>query len=144
LPIAGSTQSVQLACGSLPSNMSCSFAPSSVTLDGTNPGTISLTVNTGPSNSTATYNHHALWGSASTLAIGLLLLPFARRKRLKSVSGFLMLIALVTAGVGCGSNSSTALPPSKNVEAGTYTVSLTATGGTGSLAKSIPLVITVK
>ncbi|WP_041855675.1 protease pro-enzyme activation domain-containing protein [Candidatus Korobacter versatilis] len=142
LPIGGSTQTVQLSCGSLPSNMSCTFAPSSVTLDGTNVGTTTLTIITGPSSTAA--NHGAWWATASTIALGLLFVPFTRRKRMKSLLGFTALMAVMVAGIGCGSNSSTALPPSKNVTAGTYTVSLTASGGTGSAAKTIPLVVTVK
>ncbi|HZT68609.1 MAG TPA: SBBP repeat-containing protein [Terriglobia bacterium] len=46
----GFNQEVLLSCSNLPQQTSCSFSPSSLTLDGTNPGTSTLTIKTtGPS-----------------------------------------------------------------------------------------------
>jgi len=51
-PINGYNQEVLLSCTNLPQLTSCSFSPSSLTLDGTNPGTSTLTIKTtGPSSS---------------------------------------------------------------------------------------------
>jgi len=139
LPIGGSTQTVQFSCGTLPANLSCSFSPTSVTLDGIHPGSMSVTISTGTARAGST-NKPLLWGAASTVAFGFLLLPFGRRKQIKTTAGLVVLLALTVAGVGCGSSST----PSKNAAAGTYVVNLTANGGTGSAAKSIPLVVTVQ
>lgn len=137
IPLGGSTQTVQFSCGTLPTNMSCTLNPTSVTLDGINPGSVSVTINTGKATASST-NKPFLWGGASTIAFGFLLLPFGRRKQLKAL-GLVVLLAVTIAGVGCGSSSSS----SKNVARGTYVVNLMANSGTGSAAESIPLVVTV-
>jgi hypothetical protein len=139
LPIGGSTQTVQFSCGTLPANLTCTFSPTSVTLDGIHPGSMSVTISTGTAKASSTTKPW-LWGAASTVAFGFLLVPFRRRKQIRATAGTVVLLVIAIAGVGCGSSST----PSKNASAGTYVVNLTANGGTGSAAKSIPLVVTVQ
>jgi putative copper export protein len=79
-----------------------------------------------------------LWGAAPTLAFAGILLPFVRRKRLKTVLGVAALLVLALAGVGCGSSSN-----SKVVHQGVYALNLTASAGTGSTAKTVSLVVTI-
>jgi hypothetical protein len=100
---------------------------------------MSVTISTGTAKASSTTKPW-LWGAASTVAFGFLLLPFGRRKQIRATAGLVVLLFVTIAGVGCGSSSA----PSKNAAAGTYVVNLTANGGTGSAAKSIPLVVTVQ
>ena len=124
--------------------MTCSFAPASVKLDGTNLGTITVTIATGPSHSASMSGRSQWWGTASTVALGLLLLPFFPRKRIKALLGLTASIALLIAAIACGSDSKPAPASPTTVAAGTYVVNLTASGGSGSTTKSIPLVVTVQ
>ena len=145
IPLGGSTQTVSFACGTLPANITCSFSPTSVTLDGINPGTVTVTVNTG-STSTTSGNSDYLWGGASALAFGLFLLPIGHRKRIQGLLGLVAIVVITMVGIGCGGSSSTKTPVTlPGIAApGTYILNINATGGTGTTAKSIPLVVTVK
>jgi hypothetical protein len=141
IPLGGSKQTVTYTCGTLPGNLTCSFSPASVTLDGTNPGSVTVTV----SASTATASsgkRRSLWGAASTLAVGWFLVPFSRRKRWKPLLGLCMLLALTLAGVGCA-GTSTVPTPKPAVTPSTYVINITANGGAGTTAKTTPLVVTV-
>jgi len=137
LPIGGSTQTLQFTCGGAPAGVGCAFSPASVTLDGTNPASVKITV------STISSAHHTASGRATlalagSLALGIILLPLGRRRR-RSVM-FMCLIGIVTLtiyGAGCGSSSKPVTPTST-----TYVLNVTATGN-GSAAKTTPLVVTV-
>src|SRR2546428_8349987 len=52
-PIAGFNQTVSLSCSGAPVGAACSPSPASVTLDGTNPGTVNFTVTTTARTATA-------------------------------------------------------------------------------------------
>jgi hypothetical protein len=138
IPIGGSTQTVQLSCGVLPMDFSCNFSPASVTLDGVNPGTVKLTVKTSLAIANAGTGMRVL-GAASTLAFAGLLLPFGGWKRRKSVWGLLTILVIAFCAAGCGGGSSN----SNVAHQGVYVLNVTASAGTGSAAKAIPLVITV-
>jgi hypothetical protein len=138
IPLGGSTQTVQLSCGSLPVDISCSFTPTSVTLDGANPATVKVTVRTALTSASAATGMRML-GAASTLAFAGLLLPFGSRRRRKSMLGLLTILVIAFCGVGCGGGSSN----SNVAHQGVYVVNVTASAGTGSVAKAIPLVVTV-
>jgi hypothetical protein len=137
VPLGGFSQAVQLACANLPAGLGCSFAKSSVTLDGVNPTADALTITSSKLAASVTRTNR--WGGAlATVALAGLLLPFGMRRRLKRAFTVLCLLGVVLYGVGCGSNSN-------NVKTATYTINVTATVGTGSGAavKSIPLTVTV-
>lgn len=139
IPLGGSTQTVQVSCGNLPVGITCSIAPASVTLDGLNPGSVKVTVNAHPATASNAIKGR-LWGATSTLAFAGLLLPFIRRKHLKTLlaASAILVIGLYAAGCGGSSGSS-----SNTTAAGTYVVNVTASGGAGSSAKVVPIVVTV-
>ena len=103
IPLGSSTQTVQLSCGTLPADVACSFAPSSVTLDGINAGAAKVTVTTRQVAANAAPQNN-IGGAVSTLAFAGILLPFVRRKRLKAVLGVAALLVVALVGVGCGSS----------------------------------------
>jgi hypothetical protein len=137
IPLGGSTQTVQLSCGTLPADITCSFSPTSVTLDGVTAASVKVTVNSSPTTARAEIKRR-LWGAASTLVFAGILLPFVRRKRLKTVLGVAVLLVVALAGVGCGSSSN-----SKVVQQDVCALNLTASAGTGSAVKTVSLVVTI-
>ena len=137
IPLGGSTQTVIMSCGTLPADINCSFSPSSVTLDGVTAASVKVTVNSSPTAARAEIKRR-LWGAAQTLAFAGILLPFVRRKRLKTVLGVAALLVVALAGVGCGSSSN-----SKVVHQGIYALNLNASAGPGSTAKTVSLVVTI-
>ena len=128
---------MQLSCGILPTGIGCSFSPASVTLDGVSASSVKVTVNTSATAARAEIKSR-IWGTASTVVFAGILLPFVRRRRLKTVLGVTALLVVALVGVGCGSsgNSSTA-------HQGVYVLNVTAPGGIGSAAKTVPLVVTI-
>ncbi len=77
-------------------------------------------------------------GRCFYLAFAGILLPFVRRKRLKTLLGMAALLVVALVGVGCGSSGN-----SNVVHQGVYVLNVTASGGAGSAAKTVPLVVTV-
>jgi subtilase family serine protease len=144
IPLGGSTQTVSFSCGNLPVNITCAFAPASVTLDGVNAGSVKVTVNSGVVTAGALANPK-IWDVASTMAFVGLLLPFVRRRQLKRILGSLaILTTLSLCAVGCGSSNSTPTTPKRATpKTATYVVNLTASAGAGSAAKTLPLVVIV-
>jgi hypothetical protein len=140
LPLGGSTQTVSFTCGSLPVNLTCAFAPATITLNGTNPGTVKVTVNASTVAASAVAKSR-IWGAVSTIAFAGLLLPLVRRKKLKGLLGMAAILVLALGVVGCGGGSTT--PPARTPLTATYVVNLSASAGTGSPVKTVPLVITV-
>jgi hypothetical protein len=138
IPLGGFSQAMQFSCGTLPANVSCSFSASSVTPDGVNPSTVTLTVHTSGAVASRAGNN-ALWAVSSTAVLGgMLLLPFGRKRRIKGTLVVLGMMALLFAGVGCGGGSS----PGKNVAApGTFTLNVTSTATGGS--KTVPIVVNI-
>ena len=139
LPIGGSTQTLQLSCGTVPAGISCAFAPASVTLDGTNAASVQITVSAHSAAAKIVQHSRAL-GLMAPFAVAALLLPFGgRRKRKTIVLGIVGVFVLGLSGTGCGGSSSTPPPPAqKNV----YVLNVTATSN-GTAAKTTPLVVTV-
>lgn len=137
LPLGGSTQTVGFTCAAQSPDISCTFSPATVTLDGTHTGSVKITVNTRLMAANAA-TRKGIWGTASTLAFAGILLPFIRRKRLKTLLGMAALCAIALCGVGCGGSGN-----SNTAHVGTYVVNVSATGGAGTTAKVLPLVVTV-
>jgi hypothetical protein len=138
IPLGGSTQTIAFTCGSLPAKLSCAFAPATVTLDGVTIASVKVTVTAAAATARNVVQPN-LWGVVSTVAFAGLLLPFGRRKRLKRAFGLVAVLAFAFGVVGCGGGSST--PPTPATA--TYVVNVTASGGAGSAAKTVPLVVTV-
>lgn len=134
-PVGGYTGKVAFACTGLPANASCSFAPSSLTADGSNkPQTSQLTITTeGPSTGTIASNENADNTTAASIygLPGLLLGCFLlwQRKKLSTpmqrLLGMLILAMAVSGMVGCGFSQ---LPTPSGAHVVTVTATATATG----------------
>jgi hypothetical protein len=139
LPIGGSTQTLQLSCGTVPAGISCAFAPASATLDGTNATSVQITVSAHSAAAKIVQHSRAL-GLIAPFAVAAPLLPFGgRRKRKTIVLGIVGVFMLGLSSTGCGGSSTTPPPPAqKNV----YVLNVTATSN-GTAAETTPLVVTV-
>jgi hypothetical protein len=155
IPTYGYTGAVALSCGTLPTNVTCSFAPATLTADCKNDAvqsTLTITT-TGAATATASAAHGdsaGRNGSMRSLAFlflpsGLLLWGFAgRRKRLAWTLPLLM-FGLLTAGFmgisGCGGGNGGS---SKNAATGTSQITVTAAGSAGSQMQTVNLNITIQ
>ena len=139
VPLGGFAQSVQFSCGALPANVSCTFSKSSVTLDGTNPSVVTLSISTlGP---VAKLNDgHVGWPASTAVVLAGLLLPFGLRKRVKLSHFALCIAVLMLCGAGCGGGTTY---NSNVAAAGSFTVNVAATSGATPAAKSVPLAVTI-
>jgi hypothetical protein len=136
-PLGGFAQTVQMSCGTLPTNVSCTFSPASVTPDGVHPSNIMLTVNT--SHLLASHSGNGrLWAVTSTLAFGLVLLPFGTRRRLKTSLGLLCLFVVALVGVGCGSGSNPNIAPP-----GSFALTITSTSAGVPNAKTAQITVNI-
>jgi hypothetical protein len=124
----------------LPAGATGTFSPSSLAAGaGATNVTLSVTV---PS-SAAVQQNESLFGRGTwPLALGLLLLPFARRSR-KAGRRWLAVVILAAAGLttglglsACGGGSSKQTPPPQ-----TYTLTVTATSGTLTQSTNLTLVV---
>jgi hypothetical protein len=138
-PLGGFAQPVQLACGSLPANVSCSFSKSTLTLDGTNPSAVTLTIGT-VSTVAKLNDNHGLWSGSSGLLLVAMLLPLGFRKRFKHSRTVACLLLLAFYGAGCVSSKTY---NSNVAAAGTYTVNVTASSVGGPSAKPVALSVTI-
>jgi hypothetical protein len=138
-PLGGFAQAVQLSCGTLPANVSCTFSPASVTPDGIHPSNAALTVST--AHMVAKHvGSGRLWAISSTFALGFVLLPFGTRRRLKTGLGVLCLFMAATAVGGCGSSGGNS---SNTGAVGTYTITITATSAGVPNAKTAQVTVNV-
>ncbi len=136
IPLGGFSQTVQFSCGTLPTNVTCAFSPSSVTPDGVNPSVTTLTVKTGGTQLSRTGNS-AIWSvSATVLLGGVLVLPFGKRRRINGTLAVLGLLILLF-GVGCGGGTTM----QTNTTPQTFTLNVISSGPAGS--KTVPLVVNV-
>jgi hypothetical protein len=151
VPLGGFSQPVQLSCGSLPANLSCTFNKTSVALDGVIPSVVTLTV--AISKKQASNSGVNRWeAAAASVALAGLLLPLGLRRRWKTTFAIFCLLAVALCGVGCGSisTSNSSPNPSSNPSADSKkphssTIVVTATSGTGSAAmtRATPLTVTL-
>lgn len=155
-PTGGYSGTFTLACGTLPANATCTFAPTTITVAGT-AVTDALTIGTG----TVTYSALSIPeqpgghnGASSRMAF---LLPGAliallgcsrRRKLFANLRRVMLLLAVyaisLTAMMGCGSGKNASTPNySDATPVGTYTIPVTITPGSG-VAQTINLNVTVQ
>lgn len=145
-PQGGFNQSISFSCAGLPSGASCSFAPATVTPNGTDLVTDTMTVSTNGSTTDTTHRatyRRLNWFTASGFGLAgiLILLPVASRKRrarLVSLAGLVLMLGLW----GCGGRTSTPSPTPTNPMDGTYSVTVTATspgGPTHSASLSVTI-----
>lgn len=125
-PISGFNGTVALACGSLPTQVTCAIAPASLSFNGV----------TAAQTTAQTATVHISTDSSKPAAAAFLLLPltglgmlFALRRRRFNLGLLALTLVLSATGVlglsGCGGSNSKARP-------GTYTVPITVTPATGA------------
>ncbi len=151
VPLSGFTQPVQLSCGALPANLSCTFNKNTVTLDGVTPSVVTLTVAVGQKHASNFGINH--WpAAAASIALAGLLLPLRIRRRWKTTFAVLCLLGVALCGVGCGSvsTSNSSTNPSSNPSADSKkphssTITVTATSGIGGgvITRSAQLTVTI-
>jgi hypothetical protein len=130
IPKGGFNQAVTFACSGLPAGASCSFSPTSLTPDGTDIASDTMTISASgmaaarPLNTPPT---RTAWLSSSAFGLvgAFLLLPMARRKRCIRLS-LLGLLALAICSCGGSTSSSHVTPPPV-----TSNVTVTATTANG-------------
>ena len=135
-PSNGFSQQVSFACSGLPELASCSFSPTTVTPDGsaaTTSVTISTTASTTSRNDVPPMGTQPVRFAASFAGLVFLASLGAIRKRRPLLLTVLGAMVLLGALQGCGGGSKKTIP---GTPAGNYTVTVTATSGTGSSALS--------
>lgn len=144
VPEGGFNQTVTFACSGLPTGATCSFAPPSVTADGVNVASDTMTIST--SRKTAdlqpTSPVFAAWASTSgfgVVGICLLVPVVSRRKRLGlyALAGVLLALSMLGCGGGFGNPKQHGGPPPVVAQ-----VTVTATTASGS-AHTTTVFITV-
>jgi hypothetical protein len=158
-PISGFNQAVSLSCAGAPQRATCTLSSSSVTPDGTNPASVTVTVTT-TARSLAPparpplppFGDPAPRGVLLWLLLGLLAALFIRRQsdpsnshaRVPAVRTALaatMLLILLWAACGGGGTTVLGPTPQTGTPAGTYT--LTVTGTSSGVERTTTLTLTV-
>jgi uncharacterized repeat protein (TIGR03803 family) len=147
-PMNGFNSQVSFTCSGLPSEATCSFAPSSVTPSGSTPVSSTLTVSTTAASAALRGPNRAHYLTYALLlpCFGMIFSFAARRTPVLRGSRFLGMLALVALAAGltsCGS-SSNGNSGASGTPAGTSTITLTAsTSGTGAINHTATLKITI-
>ncbi len=145
-PTGGFTGTVNFACGTLPTDVTCYFLPTSLTVTSSTPLTTTLTIGT-TGTATASLGNRPAGTVLPTLLAALILLPLGFMRRVlrtrKAGSqwfGLLLLAGtcLAAAGLlgtaGCGGSSS-------STPAGTYSVPITVTSGSTTVPLNLSITI---
>jgi hypothetical protein len=140
IPLGGFSQPVQASCATLPTNVSCSFTPQTVTPDGVHPATITLAIKTSGAVASR-LGDSRLWAATSTFGLAGILLPFGWRKR-RRVQSTVAALGLIFVGLcigGCSSGGAS----SGGAAVGSFTVNITASAGAGTTGKSVAMVVNI-
>jgi Pro-kumamolisin, activation domain/Bacterial Ig-like domain (group 3) len=138
IPLGGFSVPVQASCGTLPTNVSCSFSPATATPDGVHPATIMLAIKTGGALASRVGDGR-LWAATSTFGLAGALLPFEWRRR-RRVQSMLAVLGLIFVGLyvgGCSSGGS------RGAATGSFTLNVTATTGASANGKSVSMVVNI-
>lgn len=144
IPSAGSfDSSIALACGELPSDLACSFAPAAITPGG-GPVSSSLTLASAKV-AAVDYRHRNAFFASWIVSFGLFgitLIGKVQRRRLAAVLGTLALAALVICGTSCGGGKTSAASSTVASSAARYTV--TVNGSSSALQVSTAITVIVE
>ncbi len=137
------TTSISLTCTGLPTGATCSFAPASVNLQGSSPGTSTLSIGTtarpittGSVNS-GSKRFYAVWLVLPGFAV--LGVGFGGDRRRRRIAGLLFLCVIGALLFQPACSSSSTAPPTSGTQAGTYNITVTATSGSDSKSQGIQL-----
>lgn len=148
----GYAGTVTFACAGLPAQAACAFTPASVVANGhlALPSTLTVTTTAAvaasvrPARPTQPVFASALWMSLGGLGFGIMIVGGGKKRRSLGSLGILLLLMTFTL-LGCGGSSASSTPVvggSSGTPAGSYTVTVTATG-TGSTAINHALNLTL-
>jgi hypothetical protein len=148
-PLSGSSGSFTLVCGSLPSYSTCTFNPASESISANTTGKEQVEIATGQSTSSAHLLRPSAWPVLS-LACGLMLVPFAFRRRSRALL-LVVLLALLAGGVSSCTSSGIISGSSGGsggrstgvgvTPAGTYSIPVTVTSN--GVQRQVTLTLTV-
>jgi hypothetical protein len=143
-PGLGFAGTVSLSCSWLPSGSVCTFQPSQVFLDGFTSASAAVTITELGAHTLLHADTGGLqmrFGSAATwlCIVGLLLMPWSAKgkKRYWGTCAIAILACLIAPSVGCGGGSpiqAQSTTPATSPSGKSYTVTLTAAGGSGTAA----------
>jgi hypothetical protein len=147
-PVDGFTGTVNFACGTLPSLVTCTFAPTSLTVPSSSPLTTTLTIGT-TGTTTASLGDGPAGGVLPEIFAALILLPLGFTRRIlrtrKAGSRWLACLLLLAgatfaaAGMlgiaGCGGSGK------KSTPAGTYSIPITVTSGGTTVPLNLSITI---
>lgn len=144
-PVAGFTGKVTVACTGAPRQAVCVASPASVTLDGTNPSAVTVSIQTtarvqsppGSGPNSLPPASGLRWLPSAFLAMMLATMAAARKRRTTIMLSAVLLMALLW--TACGGGGEVGVP--NGTRAGTYT--LTITGTSGGSTKSTAVTLTV-
>jgi hypothetical protein len=145
-PTNGSSGTFTFQCDSLPAHATCTFNPSSETITANTTGSVTVQISTGQA--VASLKQTILpHPRVLPVAIGLMILPFALRKRRKTLLLISILAVVALGAVSCsggGGGSGGSAPPSQNssnTPPGKYSVGVTATAN--GVSRKVTLSLTV-
>jgi hypothetical protein len=131
----------------VPSNASCSFSTTSVTMTNTSPASSTLTISTQARPVTTTSVRHAsrLWYAVFLPLSGFTLIgagvgTSSRRRRWLLGLCLLTMVSTIVFQSACSSCSSTP-PTTGGTPAGTYTITVTGTSGSVSRSQNVTLTV---
>jgi hypothetical protein len=137
----GATGTVAFSCSGLPIGMSCNFSPAQTTLDIGNTATTSLAIKSSAISALNTTSTGIDFAALLPLPLVTLLAGYGRRRRLMQLLCLGMLAVAIGSLAGCSTGTSSSTNKSIQ-EAGTKTILVTAT--TGTISKSMPLVVNIQ
>lgn len=140
------TGTISFSCSGLPANSSCIFSPNSISASGcqtSNTVAMSILTQQQPAPMAASFGAgHGLWQLLSLLSgIGLALLIGLRRRSGSGLDRVWLMLALLLTGLGASSCNGAATKVAAT-PAGSYTVTVTASGSTGTASTfTVPLTV---
>jgi hypothetical protein len=149
-PAGGFAQAVSFACAGLPSEASCTFAPSTVTPSGSAATTVLTISTTAPSVKKNSGNDRSsLTGLAAFASLAMLILTFRPNRNRMRWLAVLLTLGIAASVLGCGGGSSGSgggggggNTTDPGTPASTSAVTVTATAG--SLSQTLSLSVAVQ
>ena len=154
-PQGGFNLPVTFSCGDLPAGASCSFSPNPVTLDGTNPVQVTVTVATTARalgvpghwpdgvSPNGWAQHSARWLWAFLIGLGGLVAVRSRRLGLRMTSTALALLLLAVLGIAACGGGGGGGGGTSGTPAGSYSLLVTGSASAGSANLQNPVSMTL-
>ena len=130
---------ISFSCAGLPDKATCTFSPTSVAMDGRTPATVLLTIGTTATTTTTAALHRSSSITLATTLSGMglfgvvMLGSLPKRRRLVAFMLGIIVVVMMISLVACGGSSHKTLTTTiPGTPAGSYAVTVTATGTAGS------------